>query len=73
MECEYKCQKCRFYWVGYRVMYHRCVDVGLARCEPGCKFNMRRSAKMPGPGMTECPRCAHIYVDWINAAEVLDL
>ena len=73
MECEFRCQGCNFYWRGYRVMYHRCVEVGLGRCTPyPCRWNMRKTEKMPGPGMTECPRCAHIYVDWINAREFLE-
>ena len=67
IESEYKCQKCNFYWFGYRIIWHRC---GMS-CPSDCKMDGKKYPKMTGPGMTECPKCGHIYVDWINWTEVL--
>lgn len=73
MDCEYRCQGCNHYWVGYRVFWHRCVEVGLGACPQPCPQKGKRSGKISGPGPTECPRCFEsLYVDWINAREVLD-
>lgn len=68
MDSEFKCLKCNFYWRGYTVLWHWC---GMG-CPPGCPRNGKPGPKRPGGGMTDCPRCAHIYVEWINWKEKLE-
>lgn len=70
MDCEYRCLKCNHYWRGFRVLWHECVTVGPGSCRTPCRgLGTRRTYR--GPGMTECPRCRHLYVCWINAEEFL--
>lgn len=85
MKCKYKCMGCGFFWANYRVWRHRC---GLAdpenvhpvtgepfqymgQCPDNCKKE-GQIEKFRGPGMTECPRCGNIHVEWVNAKAFLE-
>ena len=52
--------KCNFKWEGYRVL----------KDEETGEVQKYVDAPLRG-GMTECPKCLHIYVEWVNAREVL--
>ncbi len=52
--------KCDFSWEGYRVL--KDLDTGEVE-----KF----IDKSLSGGMTECPKYLHIYVEWVNAREIL--
>ena len=39
-----------------------------------CKFKCRKCQhefENEKPGPTQCPKCSHLYVDWLNWKEVL--
>ena len=68
IQARYKCLRCGLEWSGYRILYHECVTVNIFGkvCPMPCPLEGKPSGPLPGYGMTACPRCAHLYVDWIN-------
>ena len=75
---------CGFVWANYRVLFHWCavadpenVDPDgkpyeyYGQCEDRCKMDGQKE-KLRGPGMTECPKCAGIYVEWTNFKKWLE-
>ena len=39
-----------------------------------CKYKCRKcnhEFKNKEPGPTQCPKCGHLYVDWLNWEEIL--
>lgn len=74
--------KCLFPWANYRVLFHRCAepdptnidpDTGQQlrypfQCPTPCPIGDGTMYKLRGPGSTECPKCEHIYVEWLNYA-----
>jgi hypothetical protein len=60
MNRKYRCVSCSFEWEGYRVL--KDLDTGKVR-----RF---QDPPMRG-GMTECPKCLNLYVEWMNALEIL--
>jgi hypothetical protein len=55
-DSHYRCMKCRFEWVGYRVSWDEKTGMGYTTRHHG------------GRGPTECPqpRCKNLYVEWVN-------
>ena len=59
MHRKYRCMRCGFEWQGRRVLTD---DDGRHRW-----YN---DPPLHG-GMTECVKCFNIYVEWVNAREIL--
>ena len=74
MNRKYRCMKCRFQWEGWRVLWHECLTIGPWKCPTPCPKvgtgKRYRDAPLRG-GMTECPKCKSLYVDWVNARQGL--
>lgn len=68
MDSKFRCMKCGFQWAGYTLMWHWCSMY----CPLWCPRNGKRGPQRPGGGMTECPKCANIYVEWVNWKEKLE-
>jgi hypothetical protein len=60
MKRKYRCMKCFFAWEGCRVL----------RDEHG-RIHRFSDPPLRG-GMTECPKCPSIYVEWLNWLEILN-
>lgn len=56
-DAQYRCMRCGFKWEGYRVLWDD-------------KGNGHRYNQNGGRGMTECPSCKNIYVEWVNWEQV---
>ncbi len=69
-DANYRCmnETCAFEWSGYRVLFHQCITVGppYMVCPTPCPRKGKPSPKLKNYGMTECPECANIYVEWVN-------
>ena len=50
---EYRCMRCGFRWSGYR----------FYQDEDGV---YHRYHEHQGRGMTDCPKCKNMYVEWLN-------
>ena len=56
-DAKYRCMRCRFEWVGYRVL-------------PDKDRVYWRYDDHQGRGMTDCPKCHNMYVEWLNWEEI---
>lgn len=68
-EAKFRCTKCSFTWQGYRVLWHECRSTGPSPCPPRCPYE-GKGFRQDGLGMTECPKCKSIYVEFVNWEEV---
>lgn len=65
--------KCGYKWAGWRVLWHRCHFYPMPCPEP-CPLEDKPVRFMDKPwagGMTECPQCESLYVEWLNFREIL--
>lgn len=55
-DAKYECWRCKFKWEGYRWL-------------PDEQGVHHRVSGDGGRGMTDCPKCHHNYVTWLNWEE----
>lgn len=70
MKRKYRCMSCGFEWEGWRRLWHRCT----MQCDPDCPMEDKPITYQDPPlrgGMTECPKCEGLYVEWVNYKEIL--